>query len=707
MEGEGRSMFHKAAGTLVVLLFAQLLVALPAAAQDATVDVIDFAFQPDEIRVEPGSTVTWTNHDPFGHTATAEDGSFSVGLQPGQSGSHTFAQEGSFPYFCKLHPEMRGVVQVGAEAPFPEPTVERLQAQDNITAAIAFSQTAFDDGASTYALLARDDVFADSLSSGGAQGRLGAPLLLTPTNTLDNRVRTELQRLGVRTVVMLGGPNALSPDVERALRQAGFGVRRVAGPNRLATAVAIAERFFPTPDTAIVARAFGDASDEVRAFVDSLGAGAAAAATGQPLLLTHTTSLSAETEAYLRDNPIDSVTLVGGPRAVSEAVEEQIAALGIEVERVAGEDRYGTAAELALMQSPLGPPPLLVLVDGTDEDAWASGFPAAALQAPVLLTAGDAFPAHTVQLLMGSQTEGASLVCAPDVTSTACDRAETVANAESFGGEMWRPAVLEPAEGAPAGSSGFAEVLPTPDPGVLCYTWEAFSISGDPTAAHIHRASDGQPVVDLSLESGPFGFASNCAYDVGATLAGDIVANPRDYYVNIHTEAHPDGEISGELLAPTGAVIAEMFGEAEIPGPGDPDAVGFAFLLSTDRPDELCSFLGVFDLDPPATAAHVHEGGVDEAGPPVIDLPVPAGPAPFAVGCQQALDAALVADVMAGDGGHYVNVHNATFPDGAIRGQLINPFGGPPEGGAAAASTDGDVSRELAERSPRYRSWTR
>lgn len=698
---------RRISGTLIVLLFAQLLVALPAAAQDATVDVIDFAFQPDEIRVEPGSTVTWTNHDPFGHTATADDGSFSVGLQPGQSGSHTFAEEGSFPYFCKLHPEMRGVVHVGADAPFPDPTVERLQAQDNVTAAIAFSQTAFEDGTSTYALLARDDLFADSLSSGGAQGRLGAPLLLTPTDTLDNRVQTELERLGVRTVVMLGGPNALSRDVESAVRQAGFGVRRVAGPNRLATAVAIAERFFPTPDSAIVARAFGDASDDTRAFVDSLGAGAAAAATGHPLLLTHTHTLSGETEAYLRDNPIDSVTIVGGPRAVSEEAEEQIAALGIEVERVAGEDRYGTAAELVFMTSPLGPPPLLVLVDGTDEDAWASGFPAAALQVPVLLAAGEDIPAHTIQLLMQFQTDGGSLICAPGVTRTACDRAEIAANAETFGGPMWRPAVLEPAEGAPASSSGVAEVLPTPDPGVLCYTVEAFSLSGDPTAAHIHRASDGQPVVDLSLEIGPFGFASNCAYDVGAALAGDIVENPRDYYVNVHTEAHPDGEISGELLTPTGAAIAEMFGEAEVPGPGDPEAVGFAFLLSTDRPDEFCSFLGVFDLDPPATAAHVHEGGVDEAGPPVIDLPVPAGPAPFAVGCEQGLDPALVADVMAGDGSYYVNVHNETFPDGAIRGQLINPFGGPPEGEATAASADGDVSRELAERSARYRSWTR
>lgn len=161
-------MPRRLAGALAAPLLVQLMTALPAAAQDVTVDVIDFSFLPPEIRVEAGSTVTWTNNDPFAHTATAEDESFSVGLQPGQSGSHTFDEEGSFPYFCKLHPDMRGVVHVGEEeSVFPDPTFERLQADDNVAAAIAFSRTAFDDGAATYALLGRDDLFADSLSSGG------------------------------------------------------------------------------------------------------------------------------------------------------------------------------------------------------------------------------------------------------------------------------------------------------------------------------------------------------------------------------------------------------------------------------------------------------------------------------------------------------------------------------------------------------------
>jgi putative cell wall-binding protein len=700
-------MTRRLSSILILLLVAGLVAALPAAAQDVQVDVIDFEYLPPEIRVEAGSTVTWTNHDPFAHTATAYDGSFSVGMQFGQSGSHTFDEEGSFPYFCKLHPEMEGVVHVGEEEMvFPEPTFERLEATDNVAAAIAFSQTAYEDGDATFALLGRDDLFADSLSSGGVQGRMGAPLLLTPSNSLDGRVRSELERLGVRTVIMLGGPNALSEGVERAVRDAGFGVRRVFGPNRYSTAVAVAERFFPRADSVVLARGAGDA-DATRGFADALGAGAAAAITDQPLILTSTEALAAETRSYLQDNPIDVVTIVGGTAAISEGVESEIEELGIDVMRLAGDDRTGTAAQVALMASPLGPPPLVVLVDGYSEDAWASGFPAASLQAPVLLTSRDALSAQTIQPLLSHQSFGGSVICAPNVTDTACDRAEIVANADSFGFPSWRVSVLEPGDGVEGPFSGVGEAMATPDPETLCYTVEWFALSGDPTAAHIHQHSDGAPVIDLSLELGPFGYATNCAFGEDADLVEDIIENPRDYYMNVHTEEHPGGEITGDLFAPSDLAIAEMMGEAVVPGPGDPNGIGFSFLVGTDRPDEICAYMGIFDLDPPADAAHVHEGGFDDVGDPVIPLPIPEGP-PFVASCVGDLDEALVSDVLAGND-YYVNVHTEAFPEGAIRGQVVNLFGGPPPDDAemSAAGHSEGPGDQLRELSSRHRAWTR
>jgi putative cell wall-binding protein len=709
-------MARKVLRALIALSLLQALVVLPAAAQEAgsvTVDIVDFLFLPEHVQIPVGATVTWDNKDPGPHTATDVDGEWSVALQAFESGSHTFSEEGSFDYFCKLHPEMVGTVQVGEAdgPPFPEPTFARLDAADNVGAAIAFSQQAFDDGGSRYALLGRDDLFADSLSSGGAQGALDAPLLLTSRTSLDARVRSELQRLGTRTVFVLGGPAAISQDVLTALRAAGFGATRVAGDNRAGTAVAVAQRFYSRASSAIVARGFGASPTDTRAFADSLGAGAAAAATGQPLLLTATDRLSPETRSYLSDHAIDEVIVAGGPAAVSDAVVAEMEALGIEVMRAAGENRNGTAAELAMLTAGPSQPAMLVLVDGASPDSWASGFPAAALQSPVLLTAGDDIPPQTTALLLSALMNGMSVVCGPSASSAACAKAETIAGADGFGGPRWRVAMLEAAEGVSGNYSGLAEVMGTPDSRALCAALEIFALSGEATAAHIHQVSDGAPVVPLQLEPGPFGMAVTCAFGLNASLVSDIIDNPRSYYVNIHTAAAPGGEITGTLFTPQAFAIADMIGEFEVPGPGDPRAAGFTFLVGTDDPTELCTYMGVFELDPPATAAHVHEGGPTETGPPVVTLPLPNPQgAPFVTGCQAGLDEQLVADILAAADTHYVNVHNQPYPDGAIRGQVFNPFGPPPgEGGAEA---QGDVSAagvrpDLSELSPTYERWTR
>ena len=83
------------------------------AASDTTVTIADFSFTPASITIHVGDTVTWTNHGPSAHTATANNGSFNTGvLQKGQSASHTFNNAGTFSYICSIHPFMHGTVVV-------------------------------------------------------------------------------------------------------------------------------------------------------------------------------------------------------------------------------------------------------------------------------------------------------------------------------------------------------------------------------------------------------------------------------------------------------------------------------------------------------------------------------------------------------------------------------------------------------------------
>ena len=77
------------------------------------VSVVDVAFKPADIEVPAGSTVDWTNEDPFAHTVTARDGAFDSGnLDAGGTFSQTFPEPGTFEYFCAVHPSMTGTVTV-------------------------------------------------------------------------------------------------------------------------------------------------------------------------------------------------------------------------------------------------------------------------------------------------------------------------------------------------------------------------------------------------------------------------------------------------------------------------------------------------------------------------------------------------------------------------------------------------------------------
>lgn len=87
--------------------------ATPAGTSDTEVTIQDFAFDPPEIEVAVGTTVTWTNQDGVAHTATGVDGVFDTGtLLEGESGSHTFDTTGTFRYVCIFHADMEGSVVV-------------------------------------------------------------------------------------------------------------------------------------------------------------------------------------------------------------------------------------------------------------------------------------------------------------------------------------------------------------------------------------------------------------------------------------------------------------------------------------------------------------------------------------------------------------------------------------------------------------------
>jgi hypothetical protein len=125
--------------------------------------------------------------------------------------------------------------------------------------------------------------------------------------------------------------------------------------------------------------------------------------------------------------------------------------------------------------------------------------------------------------------------------------------------------------------------------------------------------------------------------------------------------------LAGAALAQQGGRPLEvtMTGAAETPK-GDADGTGTASLRINPGQGQVCYKLTVANIAA-ATAAHIHKGAAGTAGGPVVPLKAPAG---GSVEDCATVTKEVAEDMIKNPADYYVNVHNAEFPGGALRGQL-------------------------------------
>jgi plastocyanin len=81
-------------------------------ADEIKVTIDNFTFNPAEVKVKVGDTVTWTNHDDIPHAVVSAGKYRSKTLDTDGTFSFTFTSAGDYKYFCSLHPHMTGTVKV-------------------------------------------------------------------------------------------------------------------------------------------------------------------------------------------------------------------------------------------------------------------------------------------------------------------------------------------------------------------------------------------------------------------------------------------------------------------------------------------------------------------------------------------------------------------------------------------------------------------
>lgn len=183
--------------------------------------------------------------------------------------------------------------------------------------------------------------FPDALAGGVLNNTLNGTIMLVNNNTeVIQEAIKESKRLLKPTgkVYILGGTGVVSVMVESEFKK-HFHVMRLAGEDRIATALEVAKKANAKPGELILAYGYD--------FADALSIVPYATEKNIPILLTNKNNLDDRVKEYIQKNQVKKVTIVGGVGVVSTNIEKNLSNMGVTTQRISGDTRFTTALAVA------------------------------------------------------------------------------------------------------------------------------------------------------------------------------------------------------------------------------------------------------------------------------------------------------------------------------------------------------------------------
>jgi putative cell wall-binding protein len=368
--------------------------------------------QPPSIAGTPPATTVGSNFDfqfivsgAPSPTVNVTDGALPPGLElspagrlagtPTAEGNHRFSLTASNGQLPAAHLDVALLVSA----------VDRVSGADRFETAVRIANRAYPEGAEVIFLTAGEG-FADALSAGPAAAKLHGPILLTAKDELPKVVNDAIVRMkaqGTAKAVIVGGPNAISADVQDHLEALGLAVDRVAGPDRFATSRAVSHYAFPAgAEAAFIATGTN--------FPDALSAGAAIGEAGPVLLVDgHASAADPATRDHLTKLDVGTAYVAGGPAAVSAGIETSLTNLGVATKRLGGATRYETSQAINAELS-AGAKQMLFATGTNFPDALTGASWAATLNAPLYVLPPTCVPGEILNARTAWSTERITLL---------------------------------------------------------------------------------------------------------------------------------------------------------------------------------------------------------------------------------------------------------------------------------------------------------
>lgn len=236
--------------------------------------------------------------------------------------------------------------------------VQRIKGNNRYDTSIEISKHAFSK--SDKVVVVSGEKFADALTAGNFANQ--APILLTEKKGASADLQKEIDRLGAKEIIIIGGKGSVSESVEKTLKIQGKKITRISGNDRYETSTKVAEALNAKNNIVL-------ANGEK--FADALSAAPYAIAKNKTLVLTNGKTLPKGVEAKAIS------TIIGGKNSVSIKGLENVA-------RISGKNRNDTSIEV---MKQIGTTEKAVIADGRDyPDALSAAPLAVKMNSGILLS---------------------------------------------------------------------------------------------------------------------------------------------------------------------------------------------------------------------------------------------------------------------------------------------------------------------------------